>query len=143
MIAQILTGTLMIVVTTAFGALIIACSESLAARWFSRQRKRDNAFVIKSVMSSTLTFVVALTVMVWLWALLFWGLSIFPELEPSLYFSLVAFTTLGFGDVILPNEWRLLAGFIAANGFILFGLGTAYMMETLQLSDLRIKGDSI
>ena len=133
----------MIVVTIAFGALIIACSESLAARWFSRQRKRDNAFVIKSVMSSTLTFVVALTVMVWLWALLFWGLSIFPELEPSLYFSLVAFTTLGFGDVILPNEWRLLAGFIAANGFILFGLGTAYMMETLQLSDLRIKGDSI
>ena len=143
MIAQILIGTLMIVVTIAFGALIIACSESLAARWFSRQRKRDNAFVIKSVMSSTLTFVVALTVMVWLWALLFWGLSIFPELEPSLYFSLVAFTTLGFGDVILPNEWRLLAGFIAANGFILFGLGTAYMMETLQLSDLRIKGDSI
>lgn len=133
----------MIVVTIAFGALIIACSESLAARWFSRQRKRDNAFVIKSVMSSTLTFVVALTVMVWLWALLFWGLSIFPSLEPALYFSLVAFTTLGFGDVILPNEWRLLAGFIAANGFILFGLGTAYMMETLQLSDLRMKGDSI
>ena len=133
----------MIVVTIAFGALIIACSESLAARWFSRQRKRDNAFVIKSVMSSTLTFVVALTVMVWLWALLFWGLSIFPDLEPALYFSLVAFTTLGFGDVILPNEWRLLAGFIAANGFILFGLGTAYMMETLQLSDLRMKGDSI
>ena len=133
----------MIVVTIALGALIIACSESLAARWFSRQRKRDNAFVIKSVMSSTLTFVVALTVMVWLWALLFWGLSIFPSLEPALYFSLVAFTTLGFGDVILPNEWRLLAGFIAANGFILFGLGTAYMMETLQLSDLRMKGDSI
>ena len=133
----------MIVVTIAFGALIIACSESLAARWFSRQRKRDNAFVIKSVMSSTLTFVVALTVMVWLWALLFWGLSIFPDLEPALYFSLVAFTTLGFGDVILPNEWRLLAGFIAVNGFILFGLGTAYMMETLQLSDLRMKGDSI
>lgn len=133
----------MIVVTIAFGALIIACSESLAARWFSRQRKRDNAFVIKSVMSATLTFVVALTVMVWLWALLFWGLSIFPSLEPALYFSLVAFTTLGFGDVILPNEWRLLAGFIAANGFILFGLGTAYMMETLQLSDLRMKGDSI
>ena len=131
----------MIVVTIALGALIIALSESLGARWFSRHRTRDNAFVIKSVMISTLTFVLALTVMVWVWALLFWGLKIFQGLEPALYFSLVAFTTLGFGDVILPEEWRLLAGFIAANGFILFGLGTAYMMETLQLSDLRTIGD--
>ena len=142
MISQILIGTLMIVITIALGALIIAFSESLGARWFSQHRTRNNAFVIKSVMSSTLTFVLALTVMVWVWALLFWGWKIFAGLEPALYFSLVAFTTLGFGDVILPPEWRLLAGFIAANGFILFGLGTAYMMETLQLSDLRTTGDS-
>ena len=56
-----------------------------------------------------------LTVAVWIWAVAFRLLGIFGTLEASVYFSLVAFTTLGFGDVLLPQEWRLLSGLSAAN----------------------------
>ena len=38
-----------------------------------------------------------------MWAFAMMGLGIFDSLELSVYFSLVAFTTLGFGDILLPE----------------------------------------
>ena len=53
-------------------------------------------------------------------------------MQPAVYFSLVCFTTLGFGDITLPVEWRLLSALIGANGFLLFGWSTAYMFELMR-----------
>jgi len=69
---------------------------------------------------------------VWIWAVALWSLEIFATLELSVYFSLVAFTTLGFGDVLLPEEWRLLSGMAAANGLLNFGLLTALLVEVMR-----------
>jgi len=56
-------------------------------------------------------------------------LGTFDALEPALYFSVVSFTTLGFGDVVLTPQWRLLPGMSAANGLLIFGLSTAFLVE--------------
>jgi hypothetical protein len=69
---------------------------------------------------------------VWIWALALRGLGIFAHLEEAVYFALVAFTTLGFGDVLLPEEWRLLAGMAATNGLLNIGLTTALMLDSLR-----------
>lgn len=87
--------------------------------------------VALALAAMTLWMVGVITIMIWAWALAFLALDIFANLEAALYFSLVAFTTLGFGDVILPEEWRLLSGFVATNGFILFGLSTAVLFEIM------------
>ena len=42
-----------------------------------------------------------MTLAVWIWGFAFYALGIFITVEGSIYFSLVAFTTLGFGDVLL------------------------------------------
>lgn len=73
-----------------------------------------------------------ITASVWIWALAFLWLDLFPTLEEAVYFSLVAFTTLGFGDVLLPRDWRLLSGMAAANGLLNFGLLTAMLVETMR-----------
>ena len=73
-----------------------------------------------------------MTIAVWLWAISLYFLNIFVTFEASVYFSLVAFTTLGFGDILLPQEWRLLGGLAAANGLLMFGLLTAILVETLR-----------
>ena len=52
--------------------------------------------------------------------------------EDALYFSMVTFTTVGYGDVILDERWRLLAAFEAANGIIIFGLTTAVVVAVVQ-----------
>lgn len=80
----------------------------------------------------TLWLLLAFSVVTWLWAFTLFSLGSFNSLEESLYFSMVAFTSLGFGDLILGENWRLLSGMIAANGLLLFGLNTAVLVETLR-----------
>lgn len=54
------------------------------------------------------------------------------DLETALYFSTVTFTTLGYGDIILDANWRLLAAFESVNGIIIFGLTTAVVISVVQ-----------
>ncbi len=74
----------------------------------------------------------ALTLEVTLWAFVLMLTGAVAGLEPALYFSLVCFTTLGFGDIVLPVEWRFLSAILGANGFLMFGWSTAYMVELIR-----------
>lgn len=80
---------------------------------------------------------------IWLWALLFYYLEpeILSDLESAIYLSTSSFTTVGFGDIYLDEEWRLLSSFEAANGFILFGWSTAFIFEIISklYKDERIR----
>ncbi|WP_298466009.1 ion channel [uncultured Erythrobacter sp.] len=82
-----------------------------------------------SLTGVVLWLLAALSIAVWVWAGAFLSLGVFNTLEESLYFSVVSFTTLGFGDVVIGKDWRLLSGVIAANGLILFSLITAFLIE--------------
>lgn len=82
-----------------------------------------------TLVGATLWLLGALTASVWIWASAFVLLELFEAFEPALYFAIVAFTTLGFGDITLPVDWRLLSGICAANGLLLFGLGAAFLVE--------------
>ncbi len=84
------------------------------------------------ISGATLWLFLALCIAVLIWALAFVGLDIFDTFPQALYFSLVAFTTLGFGDILLPQDWQLLSGFAAANGLVLFGLNTAFLIESIR-----------
>ncbi len=69
-----------------------------------------------------------LTVEVWLWAGVYLAIGALPDLETALYFSTVAFSTVGFGDVVIGRDWRLLSALEGANGFLLIGWSTAYLI---------------
>lgn len=66
------------------------------------------------------------------WALVYLWLGAFSELEPALYFSMVTFTTLGYGDIVLEGSLRLLSSFQAAIGIIMFGWTTAVVLAVVQ-----------
>lgn len=63
-----------------------------------------------------------------LWAGFYLLVGALPTLEDAIYFSLVTFTTLGYGDITLDEEWRTLGAFEAANGIIMFGWTTAIIV---------------
>jgi Ion channel len=48
------------------------------------------------------------------------------------YFAFVNYTTLGYGDVLPLQRWRLLGPITAMNGVLLFGWSTAVIFEVLQ-----------
>jgi hypothetical protein len=47
-----------------------------------------------------------------------------PDLSSALYFSAVTYTTTGYGDVVLPEGWRLVGGVEALTGILMCGLST-------------------
>ncbi len=49
--------------------------------------------------------------------------------EEAAYFSIVTFTTLGYGDIVLDPHWRLLSGAEAVNGILLAGWSTASLLR--------------
>jgi hypothetical protein len=85
--------------------------------------------VILMVVLSTMSMV---TFGVWLWAIVLKQMSVFSSIEEAVYYSLVAYTTLGLGDVVIPQEQRLLSGMTGANGFLMFGIMTAMVTDTLR-----------
>jgi len=133
MLFQIIFGLLMTAVTIASGAIaIVLGSEQLRRNTDKLTGANHTIHHIVAVTYVASLLVVTMLINMTLWAIVLLGLGAFAEFETSLYFSMVSFTTLGFGDIILPDEWRLLAGFIAVDGFFLFGLNTAFVFEVLR-----------
>ena len=66
-----------------------------------------------------------------LWAVYYYTQSLFSDFETSLYFSMVSFTTLGYGDVLLPKRWRLLGVVEGFSGVLLCGISTAFIFAVI------------
>lgn len=133
MFSQLLIGCAIVAVTVAIQVTFISGGISILTRmgaWLSTPPLRLK--ISFGLIVGTLWLLAALTAGVWTWAAVFIMCGVFDALEPALYFSVVTFTTLGYGDVTLPQEWRLLSGICAANGLILFGLSTAFLVEFLR-----------
>jgi voltage-gated potassium channel Kch len=78
-----------------------------------------------------------------LWAVFYYSRSLFSDFETSLYFSLVSFGTIGYGDVLLPQTWRLLGAIEGISGILLCGVSTAFIFATVNaMFQLRIKQQS-
>jgi hypothetical protein len=74
---------------------------------------------------------------IWLYAGLYVIAGVIPDLETAVYFSTASFTTIGYGDVVLGPNWRLIGAVEGANGLLLFGWSTAFLTTTAsQLSTL-------
>src|SRR5213075_1198153 len=54
-----------------------------------------------------------------MWGLFFWWKKCLPDLESSLYFAVVTYTTVGYGDLVLAKGWRLVAGVEALTGILM------------------------
>ena len=70
-----------------------------------------------------------------LWAMVYRllpGITEFETFEKSIYFSLVTFTTLGYGEITIGSSNRILAGLEAINGIMLIGWSTAFMFALFQ-----------
>lgn len=71
------------------------------------------------------------SVQIWLYALLYLLVGALPDFESALYFSTVAFSSLGFGDVLLSRQWRLVSAIEGVNGLILIGWSTAFLLSLM------------
>lgn len=133
MITQLAIGTLVIIVNAVIQAEMFAFYGRRLEKLTLVLRHRFQRFAnTASIVTGVLFVMLVHTLQVWIWASVFMALGAFAQLEPALYFSLVAFSTVGFGDITLGHEWRLLSALTAANGFLSFGWSTAHMVELVR-----------
>lgn len=133
MIKQLLIGSLVMAITVAVQAEMFNLFWNGFGHIIAFCRHRLHRFAnTGAIIAGVLYILLVTTLNVWIWATTFILVGAFDLLEPALYFSLVSFTTVGFGDITLSHEWRLLSGLTAANGFICFGWSTAYMVELVR-----------
>lgn len=77
-----------------------------------------------------------------IWAALFMYLSEFTDFLTAFYHSAVNFASLGYGDIVMSEKWRLLGALEASNGVLMFGLsaGTLLAVMTRLFARHTIKG---
>jgi len=88
-----------------------------------------NLLVINVVM---LLLVIGNLSQVAIWALLFEMLGEFEQFDIAFYHSAVNFATLGYGDIIMSDQHKLLGPIQAINGVLMIGVSTAALMWTFQ-----------
>lgn len=130
---QIALGSAIMLLTVAVTGVAFWLFERLLSRlhdWFLQQPHTPKLFAL--LFLAVLWVLASATAAVWIWAIALWALGLFLTFEGSMYFSIVSFTTLGYGDVLLPHRWRLLGGLAAVNGLLNLGLSTALLVEVLR-----------
>ena len=72
-------------------------------------------------------------IQIMIWGLLFLGLGQFEQIYEAVYHSGVNFTSLGYGDIVMQQQWKMLGPLEAANGVLMFGMTGATLMTVLQV----------
>jgi hypothetical protein len=77
------------------------------------------------------------------WATFYSWRGAMDGMQSAVYFSAVTYTTTGYGDVVLPAEWRLLGGIEALTGILMCGWSTGFFFAVAsRLYDRRGTGPS-
>ena len=87
--------------------------------------------VFKVGMVILIMYLVAI-IEVLIWGAAYLAFDAIEGLENAFYFSAVTFTTLGYGDVVLVGNQRILSSIEAINGIIMFGWSTAIVIAAVQ-----------
>ena len=95
---------------------------------------RQNPRLLKSSLLLIMTFGVIILLHLAetiVWAGFYYSRNLFQSFEPALHFSLTTYTTVGYGEILLPERWRLLGGIEALSGVLLCGVSTAFIFAIL------------
>jgi len=84
------------------------------------------------MVATAAALMVAHTLEVFVWAMAYAIVGAAPAGSDLLYFAFVNYTTLGYGDIMPVQGWRLTGPMTAMNGILLFGWSTAVLFEVLR-----------
>ena len=113
--------------------VIHATGVTLALRWWRHPKAaargfwRASWFFIRLAAWIVLLHLFEITT----WALIYLRNNAIADLQTALYFSAVTYTTTGYGDVVLPREWRLVGAVEALTGILMCGWSTGFFFAVV------------
>ncbi|WP_375737557.1 ion channel [Pseudomonas boanensis] len=128
MLLNLLVGIPVMLLCLLLQAYFVALCLRQYARFRKGRQGHDTQFLNVALLSLVmLLMLLGNFAQMAIWALLFWFLGEFDQFATALYHSGVNFATLGYGDIVMSETWRLLGPLEAANGILMFGVSTAVM----------------
>jgi voltage-gated potassium channel len=99
--------------------------------WLKRVLARDihkhgPVYAATLVAKSTVAIVILHGLVILLWAS-FYRTRCFPSWELAFYFSAASYSTVGYGDLVLPSNWRLLGPLEAITGVLMSGISVSVL----------------
>ena len=128
---QLLLGGIISLGNIAVHAIIMTPLVATVDRAFRWEHRHPQVWLTVVMIATVFVLMIAHAVEVTLWAATYALLSVVPPGADVLYFAFVNYTTLGYGDVVPVESWRLLGPITAMNGVLLFGWSTAVIFEIL------------
>ena len=108
--------------------MIHATGITAAMRWDARRTNIRRSFWSATRLFVSLAGWIILLhlVEITVWAAFYAWKDAMPDMQSALYFSAVTYTTTGYGDLVLPQEWRLVGGIEALTGIVMCGWSTGF-----------------
>ena len=132
MLRQFLVGGGASLVNITIHALVMTMAVGVAQSASTKKIQHPSLFLL-AVMIPTVSVLMATHALeVIVWSLTYSVVDAAPADANLVYFAFVNYTTLGYGDVIPVERWRLLGPMTAMNGVLLFGWSTAVIFEVLR-----------
>lgn len=132
LLQQILWGSLFLVICLIIQVSFLALAEMTMDRVSSWLSRKSRARHVVAAFVLALGFIVSShTAQIWIWAVVYVWFDVLPGWNPAIYFSLVTYTSLGYGDIVLAPGVRIFSGFAAITGMLGFGISTAYLVSLM------------
>jgi hypothetical protein len=114
---QLLLGVVLIAITVAIHGAVMGW---LLWKLQDGARKPHTLWHAYAVLTQIAIWsVLAHLVEIAVWALAYLWVDVHPSLELAFYFSAVTYATIGYGDVVPPADWRLLASMEGLVGILM------------------------
>jgi hypothetical protein len=140
MLRQFLVGGGVSVFNIAIHALMMTTVVRVAQIRGTRNKSHSAMLLIAVMIPTVLILMITHTLEVLVWSMAYSIANVASEGVDLVYFAFVNYTTLGYGDVLPAERWRLLGPITAMNGVLLFGWSTALIFEVLRRTLARCLG---
>ncbi|MEM8876835.1 MAG: ion channel [Pseudomonadota bacterium] len=126
---QIFWGSALLLACTILHAGMLMVAIRMLARLIHRLDGRNNTLRWTIPMMVIVIMIVAAhTIQVWIWAFALIFSGVMSDFEEAAYYAIVTYTTVGFGDVVLPESHRIFGAMASVSGLLSFGLSTASLV---------------
>lgn len=126
---QILFGSIILILCSFIHILLlVAAIRTLRWEEIRTHHKHSLMASLRKVVIAFAFVLLAHTIQVWVWALSFVGLGTLSDMEDAIYFVLVTYTTVGYGDLTIGEGARIFGAMAAVTGLLNFGLSTAFLV---------------
>jgi hypothetical protein len=99
--------------------------------WIAREAKGQTPWLSAVLMIRFTVWVIVLLILqILLWAG-FYRWQCFPSWESCFYVSASAFSTVGYGDVVLPSAWRAVGPIESVVGVVMCGMSVSALFAIL------------